>query len=333
MDHRSTKGQSNDQTDGLVEIFDERKLSQAIKKGKQKSLRKTIFVSLLVAVLMFILLNIGNMTLTTMMGNKANQRMSAYIELTVPNGYISTSIDNIGFLGGRSDYTISRIINNKPVILENRMYPFGILPQITMSRHQGGAGHIAGEWPTSYWDYGYGKMMFFHPEITYKEYKNDLAELNQIANDKVIELGLSLDKSYTIAEVSELLPDLNISWYWINAFKAEDIDRYKQNAIKYDAKATYIPEYETLGVSMRAITKAEYFPFEYNDFLFNLKISQNPRFLEIYNDLDANGYIDPAKVPILGVIVYGTKDQLASLTENPHIKASSFGVIVDKYGM
>ncbi|MDD5702783.1 MAG: anti sigma factor C-terminal domain-containing protein, partial [Dehalococcoidales bacterium] len=73
------------------------------------------------------------------------------------------------------------------------------------------------------------------------------------------------------------------------------------------------------------------FATNYNSLLYSLKTSQNPKFSEIFSELNAEGYTDSSKVPILGAIVYGTKDQLKSLVGNPHIKASSFGVIVDKY--
>lgn len=110
-------------------------------------------------------------------------------------------------------------------------------------------------------------MMFFHPAITYKAYKNDL-------------------------------------------------------------------EYEALGVSMGYYPQGiGVFTSQYNVFLNNLKAGQAAKYLEIYNELNNKGYADTSKVPILGVVVYGTKDQLNHLVNNPHIKASSFGVIVDRQGV
>ena len=315
----------------LDEIFDENKLDRAIRKGKRKSTKKTILISLVVATFVFIFVTVGNSALTINMSNKAYQWMDAYVQLTVPNGYISKSIDTFSFLGGRSDYTISRTVGGKPVILENRVQGFGFLPQLIMTRQQGGAGQVAGQWPTNYWEYGYNKMIFFHPDITYKEYKNDLVNLSKISNDKLIEVGVSLDRPYKISEISKILPDVNISWYWVDAFRKEDLERYEKEAVEYDAKATYINEFNVLGVNMRPSQGVDSFATNYNSLLYSLKTSQDPKFSEIFSELNAEGYTDSSKVPILGAIVYGTKDQLKSLLGNPHIKASSFGVIVDKY--
>lgn len=314
----------------LDQIFNSDKLDQAIRKSKQKATRKTILISILVAVFVFIILSVSNTALTIIMSNKAYERMDAEVKLTVPNGYISKSIDTFGLLGGRTDYTICRLLNGKLIILANQVRTFGVIPQFTMSRQRGSGGQIAGQWPTNYWEYGYNRMIFFHPNITYKAYKNDLSELSQIADDKIIELGLSLDKPYSISEIFKILPDTNISWFWVDAFRSQDMERYRQEAEEYDAKAAFISEYEALGVSMGYSQGIGNFYSQYNDFLFNLKASQNSKYLEIYNELNSKGYTDASKVPILGVIVYGTKDQLNHLVNNPHIKASSFGVIVDK---
>jgi len=306
--------------DQLDEIFN----------SKKKSTRKKVLISILVVVLVVIILSVSNTVLTIIMSNKSYYKMDAQVKLTVPNGYISKSVDTFGLLGGRTDYTVCRLLNGKLIILENQVRIFGVIPQITMSRQRGSGGHVAGQWPTSYWEYGYSRMMFFHPDIAYKAYKDDLAELSQIADDKIIELGLSLDKPYNISEVFKILPDANISWFWVDAFRSQDIEQYQKEAKEYDAKSAYISEYDALGVSMGYSQGMGNFFSQYNEFLNNLKATKVAKYLEIYNELNSKGYTDASKVPILGVVVNGTQDQLNDLVNNPHIKASSFGVIIDK---
>ena len=320
----------NNGDEQLEQIFDEAKLDRAIKKGKRKSIKKTILISLVVAAFVFITVTIGNIFLTLNMSNKAYDSIHSYVSLTVPNGYISKSLETISFLGGRADYTISRTVGDKPVILENRTYGFGYLPQKFSYRGSGAGGHKAGEWPTHYWEYGYNRMLFFHPQISYKEYKNDLANLSEVADGKVIEVGISFDKPYTISELSKILPDVDISWYWVDAFRDEDMERYEEEAAINDAKSTYISESEVLGVTVRS-QRAYHFGLDYSSFLEHLNAIQSPQFEDIYNELNAKGYTDSDKVPILGMIASGTKEQLESLIDNPLIKASSFGVIIDQY--
>ncbi|HZK86320.1 MAG TPA: anti sigma factor C-terminal domain-containing protein, partial [Desulfosporosinus sp.] len=232
---------------------------------------------------------------------------------------------------------------SKPVILENRVSLFGLIPPLFIGRVQGHPS-IAEEWPTDYWENGYRKMIFFHPEISYKQYKNDLNELDKISRDKLIELGVSFDKPYKVADIPTILPNVKKSWYWVDAFRKSDLEQYKTDAKENDAKSTFIREDDVLGVSDHV---------NYSDLLELLKSSKDKKYNEIYNELLTKGYThainvpilskdkksegvltqntDSSNVPILGAVVYGTKDELKSLIGNPHIKAASFGVVVDKY--
>lgn len=313
----------------LDELFNDDKLTMAIKKSRKKSTKKTVLISLLVAVSAFIVIFITNAVIMIHLSNQTFSYNQSWINLTVPNGYISKSSDSMGFLVGRGDFAVTRNIGNKPVILENRVSLFGLIPPLFISRGMGGAGHTAGEWANNYWENGYRKMIFFHPEISYKEYKNDLNELDKVAEDKLIELGISFDKPYKVADIPTILPNVKKSWYWLDAFRKDNLDRYKKEARENDAKATFISEDEVLGVSMREFY--DYDLRDYDSLLWLLNSSKDTRYNEVYNELVSKGYTNSSNVPILGAIVYGTKDELKSLIGNPHIKASSFGVVVDKY--
>ncbi|HZK54703.1 MAG TPA: anti sigma factor C-terminal domain-containing protein [Desulfosporosinus sp.] len=174
-------------------------------------------------------------------------------------------------------------------------------------------------------------MIFFHPEISYKEYKNDLNDLDKVSGDKLIELGISFDKPYKVADIPTILPNVNKSWYWVDAFGKSDLAQYKTDSRINDAKSTFIRENDVLGVSMKTYNDNDVFNGNYYNLRESLKISKDTKYNEIYNELVTKGYTDSTNVPILGAIVYGTKDELKSLIGNPHIKASSFGVVVDKY--
>ncbi len=85
--------------------------------------------------------------------------------------------------------------------------------------------------------------MFFHTNVDYKEYKNDLAELDKIPDDKLIEIGNSFDKPYPIIDRYNILPaEINKTWHWIDTFSDEDIEKFKDEVDNYDFKACYINE-------------------------------------------------------------------------------------------
>jgi hypothetical protein len=170
-------------------------------------------------------------------------------------------------------------------------------------------------------------MMFFHPEISYKGYKNDLGELDKISDDKIIEMAISFDKSYNYYDIDTILGKNKACWFWLDAFTKEDMEMNKKIAELHDGKGAYVDEFNAIGVNVNP----QHFQTGYEELLNLLKGTKLQKYNAIYNEMMAKGYKTYNDVAILGVIVYGTKSELKELIENPHIKASSFGVITDKY--
>ena len=175
------------------DIFDEKKIKKAIKKGKRKTIITIVFVSVIV----FVVLNIVNFAISAYFSQKAFKQWDAYVRLSTPNGYISETVDSRGFLGGQSNYKVSKDMKIKSVVIEQKQYQFGLIPSLLISRGAGGSIGVTGEdWQFGYKENGWRELMFFHPDITYKKYKNDEDLINQMDGDRIYEVALSFDKPY-----------------------------------------------------------------------------------------------------------------------------------------
>jgi len=331
--------------DNLDELFDEKKLDSAIKKGKLKSTIRTAIISLVVTILVITIGSYFNTKVSIKMSEESFKDNQDFVKLTVPNGFISQSIDNIGFLGGKGTYKVSKTVGYKSIVVHERQSIFGyslnspILkllgysPNYPLTRSFGGytGQKMEDGWQVNYSGNGYRSMMFFHPEINYKGYKDDLSKLDKISDDMLIELAISFDKSYKHAEVQSLIGSkANLSWYWLDAFTNEDMKSYRQLAEISDVNCAYIPEFNAIGVNV----SPQHFETGYTELMELFKNTRLERYKAMYNDMMAKGYKDYksyADVPILGAIVYGTKSELKALIGNPAIKASCFGVITSKY--
>lgn len=331
--------------DNLDELFDEKKLNKAIKKGKLKSTIRTAIISLIVTIIVITLGSYFNTKISIKMSEQEFKDNQDFIKLTVQNGYISQSIDNIGFLGGKGTYTVSKTVGYKSVVVQERQSVFGYSlsspmlkflgysPNFPLTRSTGGYSgpNMQDGWSVNYSENGYRSMMFFHPKISYKGYRDDLSNLDKISNDMLIELAISFDKPYKDYEVQSLLGHkVNLSWYWLDAFTNEDMKAQRQLAEISDVNCAYINDYNAIGVNV----SPQHFETGYTNLMELLKNTRLERYKTMYKDMMANGYKDYKDyndVPILGAIVYGTKSELKVLIGNPCIKASSFGVITSKY--
>lgn len=328
--------------DNLDELFDEKKLDKAIKTGKLKSTIRTAIISLVVTMILVIVGSYFNTRISLKMSEQSYKDNEEFVKLSVPNGFISQSIDNIGFLGGKGTYKISKTVGYKSIILQERQSTFGyslnsqVLKLLGYPLNfplvRGSGGHsnqkMENGWYINYSEKGYRKMMFFHPKINYKGYKDDLSNLDKIADDQLIELAISFDKPYKDSQVQSFLGNkVNVSWYWLDAFTDEDMKDYRLRVEISDANRAHIDEFNAIGVNV----SPQHFETGYTELMDLLKNTKLEKYKAIYNTMMANGYKGYYDVPILGAIVYGTKSELKVLIGNPAIKASSFGVITSAY--
>lgn len=304
----------------LEDMFDDDKLNKAVKKGKRKNLFKNIFIGIIA----FIIASTLNDSISGILGEINTRDIKMYTKISIPNGYISKCVNVSNFLGGTSYYTVCKDLACGPVILSNEIQSFGFSPFKTSSHFQGIGGHSGDSWPIDYWDNGYKKLMFFHPDIKYKEYKKDFKDLDDIPEGKIIEMGLSLDKKYSIRNFSTLIPKVNISWLWLDTYTKEQMDKYKKDAKEHFSKSCYIPECKILGIRTEGNTLLnDIYDSNYSGLLNRL---EKLGYKDIYNHLKGR------KIPpeIIGAIVYGTKSELKTLINNPHIKGATIGIMRDK---
>lgn len=314
----------------IDDIFDDKKLRKSVKKAKLKSTIKIIIIALII----FIIGTFANIIISLNLSAKKYEADEAYVKLTVPNGYISESNDIIGFLGGNGTYKIAKKVCDKSVILEDRISLFGLIPPMNYFRGTGNGYIVGGEWPVHLWENIYKKLSFFHPELNYKEYQNDLANLDTIPDGKIIEMAISFDKSYKIKDLYTIQTELQpskITWAWLNEFTEEKMNEYRYSVENYDAKSAGIPEEDTIGIPLYSAYTFDNISYTqyYDEIIENLEKSYSSDHKKLYKEIMTKGKTSSNDAEILGVVIQGTKEDLKKIIGNPIIKASSFGVITD----
>lgn len=302
----------------LEDMFDNDKLNKAVKKVK----RKNLLTNILIAVIVFFLSSALNSYITKIIAGISRNRLEMCTKIQIPNAYIGKSVDVLGFLGGSSHYTVYKEVGWRPVPLYSSVSSFGLNSMISSGtgidnfRHKG--------WDVYHWENGYRQLIFFHPDIKYKKYKKDFEDFHSIPDDKIIEMGLSFDKKYNIRNFNTLIPNVNISWLWLDTYTKEQMTRYKKDVNEFYDKSSYIPEGSVLGIRTEGnIVLDNIFKDNYSGLLNRLR---KLGYKDVYN------YLKERKTPpeVIGVVVYGTKNELKTLINNPHIKGATIGVMRNK---
>lgn len=304
------------------DLFDEKKIKKAVRKGKWK----TIMTVILISIVVFVVLNIANTAISAHYSEKAFKQWDAYVRLSTPNGYISETVDSKGILGGTSNYEISKDFKIKPVVIERKQYSFGQNSSVLTSRFRGSKiGSTGEDWQFGYKENGWREMLFFHPNVSYKKYKDDEELIEGMQGDKIYEVALSFDQPYKPRELFMQLPEM--TWFWIDTYSSEQLNKFQQEAKVNDWSSTFIREYDALGFSINRPYISIYdLKAEYEEFLELLPLSISSDHQNAFNKMKD---IKVEDVEILGAVVYGTKEEIVEILKEPIIKASSLGGVIE----
>jgi hypothetical protein len=211
---------------------------------------------------------------------------------------------------------------------------------------------------------GQRKMLFFYPFSDYKDlYRNDLQKLDEVDNKKIAEVALSFDKYYSIEEVNGMIPkSVDITWYWADTLSDEQKDNILKNDTadtkkiregyegtrKYGLFRSMVSEDNAIGIKaidlngykidkpvdkfVESLYRNNYSKGDLNS-INNDQVNYLKKSLNIVQEDALKGTLkyDSNIIKTGGIVVAGSVEQLKILKNNPHIKASTFGVIADKY--
>ena len=326
--------------DDFNDNFNDNEIKKAIRKGKRKSLIRNTIIALVISVITIILAIIINNIVYIKSSNEAINKIDIDIESTVPTGYVSKSNFTQGFLGGRVDYTVSKKVGDRVVPLERQSKFYGLnKPLIGYGIQYSDVTNS--KWDRiSTWEDGYRKMLFFHPNINYKKYPNDLSSINNMSDDKVIEMAISLDKGYNKDEIADIAFDMrniNTKWIWLDTFSEAQMNEFKEEVKNNSPESCGIIESQVRGINYNngniysGITDINGM---YNSWLKYLRDGNENNITNevnksLYEQLIKDGKDNASNIEILGFIVEGSKNELKELINKPYIKASTFGVAID----
>ncbi|MBU3160639.1 anti-sigma factor [Clostridium frigoris] len=342
----------------LEELFEDKgpsNFDKVIKKAKLFSIIRGVITSILVFTVASFVGLIFNATTLNELGNTKKIELENYYRIAHPNSYIGSNQMDDGLLTGEFDYVTYRFLGNKAIVDGNNKESYSYVPLIN-----GLYGDISGllyeasgdEQSKRYNNVGKNLMQFYHPNVKYTKYRDDLAILNKIGEDKVMEISLSFDKPYIISQVKDMIPqNVTLNWYWVDTYTKSEVTELGSHIEKI-ANEEEIPVnkrekqispsiilYENEVYGIKAIDEADKNKeTPEKDFIDTISSGKTNKgtYQEVYKTLFSKLSTDKVKITkdnikILGVVVTGDKDSLTLLKNKSFIKASSLGAVVDKY--
>ena len=302
-------------------LFDPASNEGLVKKAKRKSTIRMVLTSSFALICGVILIILLNLLLMPYYMDKKMLEQELYYDLTGANTFIGNWQAENKLIGSSANAPVYKLIGERPVFVADA--------SLSSAERNRKLQPFEG---SNYTYTGERMMKFYHPSMTYEEYPNDLELLDEVDENQWIEIALSFDQLYDMDSVREMLPsDVNWQWSWVDTWSKEEKELLANEVIEPTN------EFQAIGFTMQnesgeRITQPDAM------FIENLQLAMKKggpykqQFKEIYESIAREKEnVSVQQLALAGVVVTGTKEQLANLLNQPTIKASSFGVIVDEY--
>lgn len=291
-----------------------------IKKAKRKGNFRITGISLFVSICVLILIILLKLQLTPFLMHKKIVEKELYYELYGANVYTGPWEENYKLVGSTATAPKYKLLDGNLVNLGDVSLTSSVIET------------TVGKSKFEQFSYdGHRVMNFFHPALNYSSYVNDLDKLAEVNDGKLIEMGISFDKSYSYDEVVEMLPrGVKLQWNWVNTFSQDELNTINETNEENKEYATNFKASEVLGFPTIA-KDGEQIENPVESFIstVNDASDQGGSYKEEFEVIHSS--IKNKKVQIVGVVVVGDKQQLVTLKNKNYIKSSSFGAIVDEY--
>ncbi len=339
----------NDQ-ENLKEVFDlnSSKTKAMLRRAKLVTLIRTVTISALVFILLSAAILVANARLLNRIG--ADRFLEEYLIGLVarPNTYITHARFSDGFLVGELEYVCYRIVGDRPVYDGTHRVAYGLIPFVKSVYGAGRAQLIQIENERSaygvefayYNKLGHREMRFFHPHVGYETYPNDLALLEQMGEDKYVEVAISFDQRYSLEEVHAMLPGgARLVWYWVDTYDEQDLSRMKaqySDDTKQYGEASVLFASQVYGI--KAISSSgEELEEPWNQFLAAVNSNANikSRYQDVFRRLfevlgNGKEEVTEEDIRVIGVVVTGDTQSMLLLRDIGCIKAATLGVVIGK---
>lgn len=306
-----------------------------VKKARKRSIVKIVVISFVISlVVLFGLYFIGNRVMTTKM-EKETSLDSTW------NGVMGANIEergttfNYSLTSATAKTTLVKVVAGVPISWGEQEKVFTILgtSRPVSAIGPSGYGFSDDERIPMYYE-GERVVEFFHPHINYKQLYDDRKLLNEIDDNKVVEMAFSFDDGYSIEEVNEVFKE-QLAWYWVDTYSQDQIENENKLNKVEDIRDATISGDQAYGFLYNRMAEA----YSASNFISTLeKVKEDGGDYQkdaerILTNITNQGEIklEPQNLKIIGVIVTGKPSELIKFSDESMIRSATLGATIDQY--
>lgn len=307
-----------------------------VKKAKTRSMIKMVLISLIISVVVLIGLYFVGDTVMKIKMEKETLLDSSWSGIRGANVEEQGTTYTYSPITATAKTKLVKKIAGVPIPWGENEKVFSIFGTSRLISTDGpsGSGNIGDERIPLYYQ-GERVTEFYHPEVTYKQIFDDRDLLNEMDDDKVVEMAFSFDNGYSIEEVTTMFKD-HLAWYWVDTFNKEEIE--EQNELNKDER--FSRGYTTSGFEAYGFQYINYPNAEpaanFISILERIKTdggNYQAEATEIYNNITNKGKekLTDENLKIIGIVVTGKPSELQKYTDSPIIRGAILGATIDQY--
>jgi hypothetical protein len=329
-------------------LTDEMTVSKAIKQAKRRSTVRTFIIGLLASLVVIGGIQSFGQWITNKQQSAVENAVAESYDIYYPDTFIGETRRFKGTWSGSVVYSTYKLVSGHVVYAGDHEVRYGLfgdnLQGIESQSILGDTYTMSEAMTPKYNLFGQREMVFYYPFLKYVHYRNDFPVLSQIEPGKKVEMALSFDKGYSVADVRKMLAHQQITWYWINTLTPNEMQSMKEKepsqtpvcsertavgikTIDASGQPLSNPVAQFINAVQRGAEDAKRLPTNTAE-AATLKYD----LLHVLAALKGtSSSINPSRLTVFGVVVTGDVKSIMSLSRSSFIKAASLGTVVDPY--
>lgn len=299
----------------------------AVKKAKRKQIARNFLIGIISSVIILCIVYAGS---SYILKKRVEDDYLDIMYSQVKGANIgwTSAVNSYGFLNARTHITIEKTLGDRNIIWNSLEREVTLTNKKDISNDTSKNTQYSEtlKRKVSYNKYnGEREIQFYYPQIEGGNLPQELNLLEKFDENKLMEIALSFDKSYSLKELEGILGSDNVNWLWVSTNPDQGYNP------KTDSNK-FLSGDAAIGFSIDSPGFNEAGQLFLDNLIYLSKEGDHQKTIKkVLLGLNENSNPNISDIQVLGAVVTGTPQQLARFKDVDIIRASTLGATIDVY--